>query len=96
MKAEKTVHEGQCDCIFDLILARISILIERRRISDSRRLRKNLSGVNLRSFDGTTGAGLYDNIFNFEASLGLTGQIVETFVTFSFRALTPAPRAPPP
>ena len=36
-------------------LARISILIEWRRISDSRRLRKNLSGVNLRSCDGTTG-----------------------------------------
>ena len=47
---------------FDLILARISILMRRRRISDIRRIRENLSGINLRSFDGTTGGRTYDNV----------------------------------
>ena len=38
----------------------ISILIERRRIYDLRRFRKNLTRLNLSSSDGTTGEGLYD------------------------------------
>ena len=75
---------------FDLILARISLLIEQTRISDSRRFRTNLSGLNLRSFDGATGDKLYDIVVKFESSLGLTSQNVETFVTFSFQDMAPA------
>ena len=66
------------------------MLIEWRRISDSRRFRGNLPGVNLRSFDGTTGGTTYDNVVRFKSSLGALGQIVETFVSLGFPAMSPA------
>ena len=45
---------------FDLRLARISILIKRHRISDSRRFRENLSRLHLSAPDGTTGGQQHD------------------------------------
>ena len=50
-------------------LARISILIERRRIYDIRRFRKNLFRLNLRSFDGAAGGESYDIYVKFESHL---------------------------
>ena len=46
--------------LIDLSFAQISILMSLCPIYDLRRSRKNLSGLNLRSSDGTTGAGIYD------------------------------------
>ena len=51
---------------------------------------EKLSGRNLRSFDGATGAGRYDLVVKKEGSLGLAAKNVETFVTLSFLAMAPA------
>ena len=68
-------------------LARIPILIERRHISDSRRLRKPLSELNLRFFDGAMSDACYDIFVKFSPPLGLVGQNVETFGTLSSLAM---------
>ena len=62
LEPRKLIHQGQCDPIFYLSLALISILMSLCPTYDLRWFRKNWSRLNLRSSNGTTGAGQCDFI----------------------------------